>query len=159
MVTDAKRWGFPGFDRSKVIFNARSESVLEKKMFRESIMKRRLIVPATAFYEWNSRKEKVTFLPMEGRNSKHVLYMAGFYNHFADADRFVILTTAANASMIDVHDRMPLLLEDTELEDWLWEDWMLEKFLRKRPAELRKKGIIRAAGVAVLKLTFQDNLL
>lgn len=61
MIADAKRWGFPGFGSGKVIFNARCESVLEKRMFRESIRERRLIIPAAGFYEWNKKKEKVAF--------------------------------------------------------------------------------------------------
>ncbi len=135
MKAVAKRWGFPGFGGGKVIFNARAESVLEKRMFRESVLRRRLIVPAAGFYEWNSHKEKVTFLSGE----RPVLYMAGFYDQFAGEDRFVILTTAANVAVKGTHDRMPLLLERTELEQWLWEDGALEWFLRKEPHLLQKR--------------------
>ncbi|MDE7259344.1 MAG: SOS response-associated peptidase [Lachnospiraceae bacterium] len=42
--------------------------------------------------------------------------MAGLYNRYQNEDRFVILTTAANESMNPVHDRMPLLLEQDEIE-------------------------------------------
>ena len=48
-----QRWGFSGFTDKQVIFNARSESVLEKRMFRESTLHRRIVVPAAWFYEWN----------------------------------------------------------------------------------------------------------
>ena len=51
-----QKWGFPGFHGKQLIFNARSESVLEKKMFRESVGKRRIVVPAAWFYEWNRNK-------------------------------------------------------------------------------------------------------
>lgn len=51
-------WGFHGFKGKQVIFNARSESVLEKPLFRDSVRHRRVVVPAAAFYEWNARKEK-----------------------------------------------------------------------------------------------------
>ena len=55
------RWGLPGFDKKQLIFNARSESALEKRMFRESVERRRAVVPAAWFYEWNRNKEKNTF--------------------------------------------------------------------------------------------------
>ena len=91
MIASVKRWGFPGFDSSKLIINARSESVLERKMFRESVLKRRLIIPATGFYEWNPHKEKVTFSPFKSSESTStpILFLAGFYNHFEGEDKFV----------------------------------------------------------------------
>lgn len=131
-----KQWGFPGIQKKGVIFNARSETVLEKRMFRESIMHRRIVIPAVWFYEWNSRKEKVLFF----REDRRILYMAGFYKQYEEEDRFVILTTQANASMKETHDRMPLILEREELEDWIMEDSRTELLLRKRPAALDKKA-------------------
>ena len=132
-----KKWGFPGFDSGKVIFNARAESVLEKKTFREGVLKRRLVIPAAGFYEWNRKKEKVTFTSAVKEQS--ILYMAGFYNKYGNEDRFVILTTGANDSMADVHERMPLLLKRQELEDWLRDDRRLEEFLHSEPHGLQRK--------------------
>ena len=133
----SKRWGFPGIQNKGVIFNARAESALEKKMFSESVLNRRLIIPVTGFYEWNRQKEKVNFYAKEG--CERTLYLAGFYSKFEGEDRFVILTTAANISMQDVHDRMPLILEKEELEEWLTEKSSLEKYLSKVPVELNKR--------------------
>lgn len=132
-----KKWGFPGFDSGKVIFNARAESVLEKKMFRESVLKRRLVIPAAGFYEWNRKKEKVTFT--SAVKEQPILYMAGFYNKYGNEDRFVILTTGANDSMADVHERMPLLLKHQELEEWLKNDRRVEEFLYSEPHGLKRK--------------------
>ena len=137
MFATDKKWGFPGFDARKVIFNARAESALEKKMFRESVLKRRLVIPAAGFYEWNRKKEKVTFT--SDIKEQTVLYMAGFYNHYGAEDRFVILTTGANGSMADVHERMPLLLKHEELEAWLRDDKRLEEFLHSVPHGLKRK--------------------
>ena len=130
-----QRWGFPGFNGKQLIFNARSESALEKKMFKESVMHRRVVVPATWFYEWNKNKEKNIFY----KEGQSVLYMAGLYNRYQDEERFVILTTEANESMKSVHDRMPLLLEPDEIEKWLFEDSLTENFLRKTPALLERR--------------------
>ena len=130
-----QRWGFPGFGGTQLIFNARSESALEKKTFQESVEHRRIVVPATWFYEWNKKKEKNIFY----RQGQLVLYMAGLYNRYQDEDRFVILTTAANDSMKPVHDRMPLVLERDEIHKWLKEDQLVETFLQKTPALLERR--------------------
>ena len=130
-----QRWGFPGFNSKQLIFNARSESALEKKMFKESAEHRRVVVPATWFYEWNKSKEKNIFY----REDQPVLYMAGLYNHYHYEDRFVILTTAANKSMKPVHDRMPLLLEKEEIHKWLFDDGCTDNFLQKIPALLERR--------------------
>ena len=42
--------------------------------------------------------------------------MAGIYQYFQNVERFVILTTEANSSVLTIHDRMPLILEEKELE-------------------------------------------
>ena len=120
LLAEGKKWGFPGFNSSKVIFNARAESALEKKMFRDSVLKRRIVIPAAGFYEWNRKKEKVTFI--SDVKEQPILYMAGFYNRYGNEDRFVILTTGANDSMADVHERMPLLLKHQELEEYMHRD-------------------------------------
>ncbi len=123
-------WGFPEQQRKGLLINARCETVLERRMFRDSILQRRCVIPAKGFYEWNKDREKVVFSTEEP-----VLYMAGFYNWFQEEDRFIILTTAANASVSPVHDRMPLILDSAELQDWVYEDSSLEFFLR-RPGPL-----------------------
>lgn len=130
-----QRWGFPGFKGKQVIFNARSESVMEKPLFRDSVRHRRVVVPAASFYEWNARKEKSTFY----KEGQPVLFMAGFYGRYEDGNRFVILTTAANASMKPVHDRMPLLLERDEVAGWVLDDGRIENILRKIPCLLERR--------------------
>ena len=130
-----QRWGFPGFQGRQLIFNARSESALEKRLFRESVEQRRIVVPATWFYEWNKNKEKNFFY----RKGQPVLYMAGLYNRYQDEDRFVILTTEANDSMRPVHGRMPLVLERDEIQQWLNEDRLVETFLQKTPPMLERR--------------------
>ncbi len=54
------------------------------------------------------------------------------------AGRFVIITTAANASMKPVHDRMPLILEKDQLDDWILDDSMTERLLRQVPVSLSR---------------------
>ena len=66
------------------------------------------------------------------------LFMAGCYQIYNGQNRFVILTTQANASVAPVHERMPLLLERQELEDWIMEDAAVEFILAKKPILLNR---------------------
>lgn len=137
MAVTEKRWGFPGFGSTRILINARAETALTKRMFQDSLLRRRMIIPASGFYEWSPEKEKVIFTPKgEPGQKAAVLYMAGFYQKFDGEDRFVILTTDANESVKPVHHRMPLVLEPQELEDWLWNDSRLEQLLYKKPGAL-----------------------
>ena len=64
--------------------------------------------------------------------------MAGFYNVFEGEDRFLILTTGANDSVKRVHARMPLLLNERELNSWVYDDTFLPFALQKTPEPLVK---------------------
>ena len=125
-------WGFPQYQKKGLLINARAETALERRTFCDSVRHRRYIIPAKHFYEWDSDKNKVTFF----REDRPVLFMAGFYNRFQDEVRFIILTTQANASVGPVHNRMPLVLENGELEDWVYDDKFTEYALHKTPPEL-----------------------
>lgn len=129
-------WGFPSYSNKGVIFNARSETALEKKTFSESVRQRRCVIPAAGFYEWSEQKDKYFFRDPDHR----VLLFAGFYRHYEDGDRFVILTTEANSSIRPVHPRMPLILSPQEVTDWLFDDGATQFILHKRPAPLEKEG-------------------
>ena len=109
------KWGFPGFDRGKLLINARAESVKDRPTFADSFALRRCALPAAGFYEWDKKKEKVTFKVPGSR----ILYLAGIYRPYGDELRFVVLTREANASMAPVHDRMPLILLREEILPWV----------------------------------------
>lgn len=134
--TEQMVWGFPRFDGKGLLINARAESVLEKRSFQESVHQRRCVIPAKGFYEWNRSKEKFTFQ----RQDSPILFMAGCFREFDGMDRFVILTTEANHSVEAVHDRMPLILEPKELENWVLDDGATEYFLHKTPALLERNS-------------------
>ena len=56
-------WGFPGVEGKGLIINARCETALDKKLFAESVQKRRCLIPAAGFYEWSERKDPYFFAP------------------------------------------------------------------------------------------------
>jgi putative SOS response-associated peptidase YedK len=121
---DVMKWGFPRWDTpSGLIINARSESVLDKKMFREAFLSRRIVVPASGFYEWDHRQSGSRdryFFTLEGQ----VTYMAGIYSIFPAADgsrqeSFVILTRPAGPVVAELHDRMPVIMPKNDIRTWL----------------------------------------
>ena len=113
--TEPLLWGFPGFDKGKLLINARAESVKDRPTFADSFAGRRCVLPAAGFYEWDRKKEKVIFTVPESK----ILYLAGIYRPYGEENRFVILTREANASMAPVHDRMPLILSRGEVGPWV----------------------------------------
>ena len=135
LTAEEMSWGFTQYQKKGLLINARAETVLERKTFRDSVLHRRCIIPAKQFYEWDSDKNKVTFL---GENQP-ILFMAGFYNRFQEEDCFIILTTHANESVSPVHHRMPLILDRSELEDWVYEDTFLEYALHKTSPQLVRR--------------------
>lgn len=64
--------------------------------------------------------------------------MAGLYNEFQGERRFVVLTTAANFSMKDIHDRMPVVLDADNRDRWLRKPQDTERLLESVPPELIK---------------------
>lgn len=135
LSAELMRWGFPRYQGKGLLINARTESVLERPTFRESVLKRRCIIPAKGFYEWNQKKEKNTFY----HKQMPVLWMAGCFREIQGENRFVILTTQANASVACVHDRMPLILETKDIEHWIWDEQFVEYYLRKIPVQLARQ--------------------
>ena len=129
-----QKWGYPGPGGKGLVFNARSESVFEKRMFRDSVSQRRAAVPVSWFYEWNKNKEKFTFT----KEGSRILFLAGFYGRYEDGDRFVILTTQANASMAPVHSRMPLVLEREQVRDWILDSAKTKELLGQEPPQLER---------------------
>ena len=114
----AMKWGFSGFDNKPVI-NARSETALIKPMFKESMLARRCLIPASGYYEWKREGDK---------KIKHKIYvpggpiyMAGCFRYEKDSPlmNFVILTKAAAGGAETIHGRMPVIIPKSHAEGWL----------------------------------------
>ena len=118
MHADAMRWGARSV--SGMVINARSETALEKPMFRHNAVNRRILLPMGGFYEWKHiaggrRGTKYACRPVGGA----LLYMAGLYLPTMDGMRFVVLTRAADDQISPLHDRMPLFIAPEAREEWL----------------------------------------
>ena len=119
-------WGYvPHFvtdDHPKVHpINARAESAFDKRYFRESIHKRRCLIPATGYYEWQARDgSKQPFhihLPHQ-----HPFLMAGIWDYRGGDENqptVAILTTKAPMDLESTHDRMPVIIPNELIHNWL----------------------------------------
>ena len=121
------RWGYPKWQGSGVVINARAETAAERPMFRTSIRRMRCIIPATGFFEWDHTDghPKTKFLLQ--RQETSMIYMAGLYSFFEDKkggqySAFVILTVSANATVSPIHDRMPLIIDIGQNDRWLHDE-------------------------------------
>ena len=100
MPAEQMRWGFPGFEKGKLLINARAETALERPTFgRVYRIGAVLSLPGDFMSGIRARRS----LPLSERNT--VLFMAGCYNRYEGQERFVILTTDANSSVAPVHNR------------------------------------------------------
>lgn len=111
-------WGFP-LDK-KLVFNARSESVFEKPMFRQGISQNRCLVPANLFYEWQG-KEKIRH---EVRTPDSIMFMGGILRKYVEKDgsvseRFTIITEASQDEMLTIHPRTPLIVSQKDIRSFL----------------------------------------
>lgn len=115
-------WASDSSIANKMI-NARSETVAEKPSFRAALTKRRCLIPADGFYEWqkvgpNKRPMRITLA------SGEPFAFAGLWETWnaRNGDMVhtcTILTTAANESLASIHNRMPVILTPEAEEIWL----------------------------------------
>lgn len=105
--------------------NAKAESLMEKPIWREPFERRRCLVPADGFYEWQKFSEKTKQAWAIGLKSDQPLAFAGLWDRWKSKDRktelesFAIITTEANELTSPMHQRMPVILEPRNYQRWL----------------------------------------
>lgn len=122
-ILSAAKWGFPKFNDSGVIINARAETIAEKPMFKKAFASKRCIVPANGYFEWLTEGKKKTKYLISVKE-KRLFFMAGLYSMFNDINgnayaAITIVTTEANADIAFIHSRMPVILRDEAINIWL----------------------------------------
>ena len=130
-------WGFPNFRNKGVIINARAETAPEKRMFSGPLKNHRCVIPTTGFYEWDSKKQKYLFL----LPNEEIMYLAGLWNTFDGEEKFVILTTEPNQSIINVHNRMPVVLTPERMDQWIDSPETAIKVLQEVPPLLEHEAV------------------
>jgi putative SOS response-associated peptidase YedK len=116
-VDDAK--GGPKFGR--YCYNARRETVFEKPSFRQAILKRRGVVPVTAFYEFPDKEVPLRHRYRISRQDGQAFWLAALWesNERYSLLSCSILTGEPMSLVADFHSRSPLILDDTQLQAWL----------------------------------------
>ena len=103
--------------------NARAETVHQRPAFRDAFKKRRCVVPADGFYEWTG--PKAARMPLWfHRPDGGLLLFAGLYESWQPEPdvwepTYTIITTDANETVGQVHNRMPVILPEDRIDDWL----------------------------------------
>ena len=126
------KWGLvPGWAKDPKIgnrlINARSETAADKNSFSASFRKRRCLIPADGFYEWQRREDGSKVPHFIQRADGAPLALAGLWSVWRDPQApdaealktCTILTTPANEFMSSLHDRMPAILEPDSWDAWL----------------------------------------
>jgi len=106
-----------------LLVNARGESVLHKPAFRAAMHRRRCLVPADGFFEWNKdKKDKRPWRIVDP--DRPAFAFAGIWEGWRNPEgeitrSFAIITTNANQKLAPVHDRMPVILNREDEDAWL----------------------------------------
>ena len=106
------------------MFNARAETITASPAFREAFRRRRCIVPVDSFYEWKregSVRQPYRVVREDGRPLALAGLWAGWRDPSADqvVRTFTIVTTTPNTALVDLHDRMPVVLGEQAWDLWL----------------------------------------
>ena len=136
------KWVDKPLDFKANMFNARSETILEKASFKRPFKSQRCLVPVSGFYEWRGKAgSKQPYHIRLGEDEPFAL--AGVWDYWEKGDAsitsYTIITTEANEQMQDIHHRMPVILPTERFEDWLEPDSepeMLTHFLEPFNGEL-----------------------
>jgi putative SOS response-associated peptidase YedK len=131
-VAELMRWGLvPSWAKEPSIGhklnNARSDGLFDKPSFRQAARRRRCLLPASGFYEWQATPSGKQPWYVSARDGS-LLAMAGLFEAWRpspDADWLLsccVITTDANALMAPIHDRMPVLIPATQWSRWLARD-------------------------------------
>lgn len=135
VINDGKRnrlgelkWGLipPWADDPKIgsrMLNARAETAAAKAAFASPLQRKRCLIPADGFYEWQKRESGKQPLRIVLR-SRAVFSLAGLYETWMSPlgekiSTCTILTTAPNELMAPIHDRMPVILKPEDEGLWL----------------------------------------
>lgn len=118
------RWGIPRFigpGKVKDVFNTRSDKAFHN--WKKMTLTQRVLIPATGFYEWQKQagsKQPFFIHPKE----EGLFSFAGIWNAWKNEDgnivnTYSIITTDPNEEMLDIHNRMPVILHREDEDAWL----------------------------------------
>ena len=115
------KWGFSG---KSLVINARAETAAERPLFRDSWQSRRCAVPSSCYFEWehpaapDGRRKTGTKYRLQVPDAP-LTWLCGLYRMEEGIPCFVVLTRAPGEKIRFIHDRMPLILPESAVEDWI----------------------------------------
>ncbi len=140
------KWGYNIADGKRPLINARIETANYKPIFSESFGCRRCLIPADHYFEWDH--------PSAGKATKYkirpdqpgMFFLAGLYRLVPESilPECVILTREPTAEIIKIHNRMPVILNDEQAEEWLCKDTDPEHMIR----DIHYRMIVKQADMA-----------
>ena len=121
------KWGYWLQKNEKPLVNARSETAAEKPTFREDWNRHRCIIPSSYYFEWKHLKDEDNLPGAKVKPEKYmfqtegssVTWLCGLYRIEDGLPYFVILTKDAEGEIREIHDRMPLILPEERITDWI----------------------------------------
>jgi len=125
-------------------FNARAETVTTKPFFRDAFMRTRCLIPISGYYEWQDTPGGKQPWYFTARDGSPALTVAGLWDEWKDRETGQLLKsctmiiTQPNDFVAEVHDRMPVLLEERQFEPWLRGEAGLE-YLKPPPNDFLQK--------------------
>jgi putative SOS response-associated peptidase YedK len=122
-ILDRGLWGFSSRSKpGKLLFNARAEGIETRPTFRAAFERRRCLIPADGFFEWERRDGQR--LPWWfHRPDRSALLFAAIIDppeHASEPPRFSIITVPAASELARIHERMPAIVEPGEVMQWLF---------------------------------------
>jgi putative SOS response-associated peptidase YedK len=125
------KWGVSG---KSLLMNARSETAGVKPTFKESWERRRCIIPASWYFEWehlrgNDGKTRTGDKYMIQPKDSPMTWLCGLYRIEEGLPVFVVLTREPGEEIRFIHDRMPLILPEKYIDAWIRPDTKPEELL------------------------------
>ncbi len=133
------KWGFDRARGTGVIFNARSETLLQSNFWKRYLPSGRCVIPAKNYFEWEHVGKKAGDKYVFFRSPNQPLYLAGIMDVQSPSRPYAVITRCAAPNIRFVHDRMPLILTEEMLSAWL--DPVLDSrllTLESAPVECRR---------------------
>ena len=132
------KWGYSG---KSLLMNARSETAAEKPTFRDDWARHRCIVPASWYFEWehypgSDGKKHTGDKYMIHPKDSAVTWLCGLYRIENGLPVFVILTREPGETLRFLHDRMPLIMPDELVTEWIRPDLKAEELLPRALTDL-----------------------
>ena len=139
------KWGFSG---RSLLINARSETAAAKPLFKDAWASHRCIVPASYYFEWehlirNDGKAQTGDKYMIRPKGSAMTWLCGLYRIENGLPVFVVLTRAPGDDIRFIHDRMPLIMPEHLVSEWIRPDTKPEDLLDSAVTEMVFK---KAAG-------------